>query len=69
MPARDRYHGIVVRRPIRAGCSIIKEQVAVVLTEDEDIFDGCSRRAGDLDRSRLSWGRALRLVARLQMLE
>ncbi len=48
MPARDRNHEIVIRCLIRAGWSIIKEQVAVVLAEDEDIFDGCSQRPGDM---------------------
>ena len=38
MPTRDRYHDIVVRCLIQAGWSIIKEQYAVVVAEDEDNF-------------------------------
>ena len=38
MPARDRNHDIVVRCLIQAGWSIIREQYAVVVAEDEDNF-------------------------------
>ena len=38
MPARDRHHNIVVRCLIQAGWSIIREQYAVVVAEDEDNF-------------------------------
>ncbi|MCY4021020.1 MAG: element excision factor XisH family protein [Chloroflexi bacterium] len=38
MPARDRYHDIVVRCLIQAGWSIIREQYAVVVAEGEDSF-------------------------------
>jgi len=36
MPANDRYHDIVVRCLIQAGWSIIKEQYALAVAEDED---------------------------------
>ena len=54
MPARDRYHDIVVRCLHQAGWSIIKEQYAVVVAEDEIIFAGClsiSLRSHRLTRS------------------
>ena len=38
MPASDRYHGTAVRCLIKAGWSIIKEQYAVVVAENEDDF-------------------------------
>ncbi len=38
MPARDRYHDIVVRCLTKAGWSIIKEQYAVVVAENEENF-------------------------------
>ena len=38
MPAKDRYHDTVVRCLVRAGWSIIREQYAVVVAEDEDSF-------------------------------
>jgi len=38
MPAKDRYHDTVVRCLVRAGWSIIREQHAVVVAEDEDSF-------------------------------
>lgn len=38
MPARDRFHDVVVRCLIQAGWSVFKEQYAVVVAEDEDRF-------------------------------
>ncbi len=38
MPARDRYHDTVVRCLTKAGWSIIKEQYAVVVADNEDNF-------------------------------
>ena len=38
MPAKDRHHDTVVRCLVRAGWSIIREQYAVVVAEDEDSF-------------------------------
>ncbi len=51
MPANDRYHDIVLRCLIQAGWSIIKEQYALAVAEDEDnirrLFIDIAAQSGD----------------------